>query len=778
MSVREKPITALIGPSGCGKSTLLRCLNRMNDLIEDVRIEGAVRIDGEDIYGGKTGLTALRKKVGMVFQRPNPFPLSVFENIAFGPQVHHAAKKVELDGIVEESLRAVHLWDELKDRLDRSALGLSLEQKQRLCIARLVAVKSEVLLMDEPCSALDPIATVRIEELMSILRRDYTIVIVTHNMQQAARVSDETGFMLLGRARRVRPDAGHLHPAPGQADGRLHHRKIRLIQRTRRPFTILDASSRYFRYNRPLSGGKMITSHRVFSRLGAALLVAALAVAFGFGQAARGQQPPEYNEVVAASRIQDAAARLKEFERIKAAFPNAQMMQTIDSFISGAKVELAPTLDAVLDLQKKEVAAATGPRTLAVIYAAGFAILEHPKIKSFDPGRVRTVLDQYAAAMDKAAADPESFKDVPAEQQAPMKTYYVAGFGLAVSKAQLNAGDPAKALGVLEDYKKKGGPSDGQYFYALAEAQDASGRAKEAYESYLNAAMDNYEDSAARAKALYTKLNGKAEGFEAALAARMNALPYHPEPFTPPAGWKGKAVLAELFTGSECPPCVGADLGFDGLIESIPARYVTVLEYHLPIPRPDPMMNPATKKRQDVYGVNSTPTVVFDGTEKMIGGGNRGMAEAKFKQYREQVLARAAEAPGAALKLRASLSGAIVKVDFEIDKPVPGAEVNIVLVQSEQAYKGSNGLAVHKLVVRDLAVIDPAVTRTTTFDLAASEKAADAYLTEFEKTYTRVPNFKWSVRHNAIARQGLKVALFVQDKSTRNVLNSISTDVK
>ncbi len=198
MSVREKTITALIGSSGCGKSTLLRCLNRMNDLIEGVRIEGAVRIDGEDIYRPDVSLTALRKKVGMVFQRPNPFPLSVFENIAFGPRVHHAAKKTELDAVVERSLRAVHLWDELKDKLDRSALGLSLEQKQRLCIARLVAVKSEVLLMDEPCSALDPVATLRIEELMGVLKRDYTIVIVTHNMQQAARVSEETGFMLLG----------------------------------------------------------------------------------------------------------------------------------------------------------------------------------------------------------------------------------------------------------------------------------------------------------------------------------------------------------------------------------------------------------------------------------------------------------------------------------------------------------------------------------------------------------------------------------------------------
>jgi phosphate transport system ATP-binding protein len=198
MSVREKSITALIGSSGCGKSTLLRCLNRMNDLIDDVRIEGSVLIDGEDIYGFRRGLTGLRKKVGMVFQRPNPFPLSVFENVAFGLKVHHLAKGAELEGVVEESLKAVDLWSALKDKLDTSALGLTLEQKQRLCLARLIAVKSEVVLMDEPCSALDPLATMKVEELMHALKGDFTIVIVTHNMQQAARVSDETGFMLLG----------------------------------------------------------------------------------------------------------------------------------------------------------------------------------------------------------------------------------------------------------------------------------------------------------------------------------------------------------------------------------------------------------------------------------------------------------------------------------------------------------------------------------------------------------------------------------------------------
>jgi phosphate transport system ATP-binding protein len=200
-SFAENKITAIIGPSGCGKSTLLRVFNRMNDLIEGVRMEGLVMISGENILEPATDLVRLRKDVGMVFQRPNPFPLSIYENIVFGVKLHlerGERKRSELDRIVEESLRSVLLWDELKDKLKRSALSLSLEQRQRLCIARLSAVKPEILLMDEPCSTLDPQATMRIEELMRELRKDYTIIIVTHNMQQAARVSDDVGFMLLG----------------------------------------------------------------------------------------------------------------------------------------------------------------------------------------------------------------------------------------------------------------------------------------------------------------------------------------------------------------------------------------------------------------------------------------------------------------------------------------------------------------------------------------------------------------------------------------------------
>ncbi len=198
IAIEEKKITAIIGPSGCGKSTLLRCFNRMNDFIDGVRIEGKVYVDGIDIYNSSLDLTQLRRKVGMVFQRPNPFPLSVYENIAFGLKIHRLASGRKIDEIVEHSLKSVGLWEELKDKLYKSALNLSLEQQQRLCIARVIALKSDIILLDEPCSALDPMSTQRIEELLKKLSQAYTIVIVTHNMQQAARVSDFTGFMLLG----------------------------------------------------------------------------------------------------------------------------------------------------------------------------------------------------------------------------------------------------------------------------------------------------------------------------------------------------------------------------------------------------------------------------------------------------------------------------------------------------------------------------------------------------------------------------------------------------
>lgn len=197
MDIESKKITAFIGPSGCGKSTLLKTMNRMNDLIEGCKIQGEIRLFGEDVYGNMD-INRLRKRVGMVFQKPNPFPMSIYDNIAFGPRTHGIKSKYELDGIVENSLRGAVIWDEVKDRLKKSALGLSGGQQQRLCIARALAVSPEVLLMDEPTSALDPISTGKVEELLLHLREQYSIIIVTHNMQQATRISDKTAFFLMG----------------------------------------------------------------------------------------------------------------------------------------------------------------------------------------------------------------------------------------------------------------------------------------------------------------------------------------------------------------------------------------------------------------------------------------------------------------------------------------------------------------------------------------------------------------------------------------------------
>ena len=198
LEIPANQVTAFIGPSGCGKSTCLKTLNRMNDMVENCKITGLVSIDGEDIYDPRTDVTLLRKRAGMVFQKPNPFPMTLYDNIAYGPRVHGIKSKQKLDEVVEQSLRSAALWDEVKDRLKKSALGLSGGQQQRLCIARALAVEPDIILMDEPTSALDPISTLKIEDLMDDLRAKYTVIIVTHNMQQAARIADQTAFFLLG----------------------------------------------------------------------------------------------------------------------------------------------------------------------------------------------------------------------------------------------------------------------------------------------------------------------------------------------------------------------------------------------------------------------------------------------------------------------------------------------------------------------------------------------------------------------------------------------------
>jgi hypothetical protein len=488
--------------------------------------------------------------------------------------------------------------------------------------------------------------------------------------------------------------------------------------------------------------------------------------------------PPEYKELVAASQIKDAAARLKEFERIKAAYPQSQFMAGIDERILSARIELAISLDAVLALQKDFLAKSQGPGRLQGPIVVADQLMSHPKLKTFNGKDVLAAILKYKEDAVKAAEDPGSYQGIPQARQAGFKSQVLNGFEILSAQAYLNASDTAKAMTSLEGFKKNGGAAGGAYYYTLAGVYEKTNRAKEAFEAYLGAAVERYEDAKERAREIYVKLHGKPDGFEAALEARLKALPYEPEPFKAPAGWKGKAVLAELFTGSECPPCVGADLGFDGLIESTPAKYLAILEYHLPIPRPDPMMNPATKMRQEYYGINSTPTVVIDGNKDATGGGTRGMAEGKFKQYKAEIDARLASDPGVNLKVRAKRTGDTVKVEYEFDKAVPGAEYQVVLVQGEEKYQGSNGLEFHKLVVRDIVTVDTAAARQTAFDLAASEQKADQYLTDFENTSPRFRGFKFSERRSKIDRAKLGIVFFAQDKDTKKVLNAVVGEVE
>ncbi|MBN1939134.1 MAG: hypothetical protein JW843_06085 [Candidatus Aminicenantes bacterium] len=512
------------------------------------------------------------------------------------------------------------------------------------------------------------------------------------------------------------------------------------------------------------------------SVLGAFVLLA-LAAALTFAIQAGGQtRPPEYNEIVAAQKIADPAARLKEFERLKAAYPQSAMMGTIDGNIYGIKLEMAETLETVLQLQRGDLGKGEGFMKWMSYFGAATDLVDHDKLEKFDKAGVLKAVQAYKAEGDKLLSDPSLIQSLP-EAQRPYALDYAKRFHVTLAMAQLNAGQAAAAASSLEAYKAAGGASDSAYHFALAEASARLNKKAEALEGYLNAAVENHADATDKAKAAWIALKGSEEGFAAALEAKQKELPYHPAAFQAPAEWKGKTVLAEIFTGSECPPCVGADLGFDGLIESVPSKYLAILEYHLPIPRPDPIMNPATGARQAFYGVRSTPSTFFDGEAKYGGGGGRGNAENKYKQYLGEIMSRLGQAPVLTLKAEAVLSGDKVEVKAIVDKPAPGAEIHIALVQGEVPYKGSNGILFHKMVVRDIRTVAPESPKAV-FDLSASEQATDAYLTEFEKTYTRVPNFKWAERHFKISRNGLKVVVFAQDSQTKKVLNAVTVGVR
>ncbi|MGB8951195.1 MAG: hypothetical protein WCC06_00815 [Candidatus Aminicenantales bacterium] len=501
-----------------------------------------------------------------------------------------------------------------------------------------------------------------------------------------------------------------------------------------------------------------------------------LGIALAPQSAAQGQpeRPPEYKEFMKALKIEDLNMRIKELERIKAAFPNTALYLNIEKALLSARIELCETLDCVLALQKPQLETANGFNGIYLYYVSANNILEHKNIKKFDKTAVTQAVRDYIEKSLKIANGPDFYKSFTPGQQDSIKSFLLV-FHILEARAYLNEENPERSMKALDTYRDSGGESDRAFYYTMGETYVQLGKAKEAFECYFEAASENYKDSVEKAMALYRKLYGPPEEFSAKLEAKQRELPFHPEPFQPAGEWKGKVVLAEIFTGSECPPCVAADLGFDGLIEAFGRKFAAILEYHLPIPGPDPMMNPATKKRQEYYRVNSTPTPFFDGEKIAGGGGDRPAAEVKFHEYSSEIESRIYEMPKVQLKASAIRNKENIQIEYHLDKVIDNADYNIALVQKEEKFLGHNGILFHKMVVREFMTIDPrSDSRQAVINLARAEKAAEKYLADFELERL----FLFKEKRFRIDRSGLCVVFFVQDRETQKVYNAVVTDVK
>jgi tetratricopeptide (TPR) repeat protein len=484
----------------------------------------------------------------------------------------------------------------------------------------------------------------------------------------------------------------------------------------------------------------------------------------------RADRPPEYKEFRAALRIEDLTIRVEELERIRAAYPNSPYIPAIDNAIKEAKIGLAPDLDTILNLHELQLESTPGARSLSFYYVFCMHILRHKNLARFDKKKVTEAVEQYADQGFKLASDPEFLKTVTSNQQEYIKSN-ILPLHVALALAYLNEGNPDKALKALEDFKKSGGVPGAIYYYTAASASAALGKTKDALDGYLEAAAKNYSDSAEKAREYWQKVYGSNQGFESAVEARQHEIPFQVEQFQPTGAWSGKAVLAELFTGSECPPCVAADLGFDGIIEAYGSKFVAVLEYHLPIPRPDPMTNLAARARAQFYGVRSAPSTFFDGENAQSGGGRSQMAEEKYKAYAAEIEDRVYSIPQVSLQVSAKLNGDNVEVTFSADKNIRMADYNLALVQKEEKCQGGNRITFHKMVVRDfLTLAEGAVkARAARFNIPKAEQDAEARLSELEKER----GFTFKESHSQIDRQNLLVVFFLQDKDTKQVYNAV-----
>jgi len=493
------------------------------------------------------------------------------------------------------------------------------------------------------------------------------------------------------------------------------------------------------------------------------------------------QQPPEQAEYSAALRIRELPARIKELQRIKAAYPDTEISYGIDYNLLVSVSRNADTFDDLLAMQKDIIGnSKTRDRFLLFVNAANLMV-EHRKSDDFPKSDVLKAVQDYKTEAMQLLGNPEALARLPIENREVAFRSLKAMFEIPLAKALLLNGRGQEALDVLDGYRKITAPGV-EYYLALGEVYQKLNRDRDALDAYLEAAATNHPNAVTKAKEFNTKINGPDASFDAVLAQYQMKRPLQPPPFKAPENWSGKTVLAEVFTGSECGPCVAATFAFDALEESYPAQYLAVLKYHLPFPAYDPMINPATKKRYEYYGravITGTPTAIVDGVKTVTVGGNRLGAQTSFNNAKKEIDTMLNAEAGLTVKAVAVLRGANVKVDCEFSKLIKNAEYNVVLVQTEEEFKGGNGITRHNMVVRDLKTLAPSNKASVTFNIAESEKAADAYITEWGKTASeRVKtNSKWPVKHNKINRDKLKAVIFVQDKNTKQVHNAFVANV-
>lgn len=479
----------------------------------------------------------------------------------------------------------------------------------------------------------------------------------------------------------------------------------------------------------------------------------------------RPKRPPEYEEYRKALRMPDPESALKELKRIKEKYPNSTMMEQIDRMIATLTAYTGTSVDQVREAQKALIQSAQGIYRIRVYLNSCRQILNNKNVDNFNPDKVLQAILYYSEEGQKIARE---------EIKATTNS-----FNMMVASAYILAKNGKEAVELLEKYRDAEGKATGEFYYYLGQAKELLGKKQEAFEAYFKATGEQYKDSQEKARTLFKVINGNMEEFDRMLEAKLSELSFHPEPFKLVEEWNGKTVLAELFTGTECPPCAAADLAFDALLEAYDSKYLAVLEYHLPIPGPDPMMNSATRQRQSFYNVTSTPAAFFDGIMKHRGGGSRADAKRKYDQYISSINEAICSTPKAQLAVSAVLEGDNVKVTWSSDDSLEGIYYNFALVQSEERYLGRSGILIHKMVVRDVKSLTKKFALASEknseviFNVNTTEKYAENLLKDYEKRR----RFRFKELRHKIDRTQLKVVFFLQHKDSKIVYNAIVCDV-